>query len=105
MSSPDTTGPAAPARPTARVTALVWLNAISVTILVATELVGLSASLDWAVAGLFHLSDVIFYGLLAILLAASAAASWSLFRRALATERALLAPVPLPAGISPPDQA
>lgn len=76
---------------------LAWLNALGVTALVATELVMLSVSLDWALAGLFHLNGSAAYGLLAILFAATAFASWRLFRRALLTERQIIS-APAPAG-------
>ncbi|MDP2620741.1 MAG: hypothetical protein Q8P46_11305 [Hyphomicrobiales bacterium] len=70
---------------------IAWLNALGVTVLVATELVMLSISLDWAIAGLFHFQIGLTYGLIATSFAASAAASWYLFRRALQTERQAIA--------------
>lgn len=73
------------------ITLLVWLNALGVTVLVGTELVMLSLSLDWAVAGIFHLGRTLAYGLLAALIAASAWACWQLFRRAVVAERETIA--------------
>jgi len=73
---------------------IVWLNALGVTVLVATELVMLSVSLDWAIAGLFHFETVLTYGLVAVSFAASAVASWYLFRRALRTERQAVSETP-----------
>lgn len=69
--------------------ALVWLNAISVTVLVGGELFAVLASLDWAMAGIFHLAGGINTILLGILMAFCAAVSWVVFRRAMLVERQL----------------
>ena len=69
--------------------AIIWINAISVTILVGGELFALSAALDWALAGLLHLAGNINYVRIAALFAPSALATWAIFGRALAAEREL----------------
>jgi hypothetical protein len=69
--------------------ALVWINAISVTILIGGEMFAALASLDWALAGIFHLANSVNYVLLAGLMAICAATSWAVFRRAMIVERQL----------------
>lgn len=77
----------APLRQTAIV--LVWINAISLTMLVGGELFAVFASLDWALAGLFHLASSVNYVVLAALIALCAVTSWVVFRHSLIVERQL----------------
>lgn len=69
--------------------ALIWLNAVSLTILVGGEMFAVFASLDWALAGLFHLANSVNYVVLAALMALCAVTSWAVFRRAMTVERQL----------------
>ena len=81
---------AAPAAPLPRrVLFLIWLNAIGATSVLATELIAVSASLDWALSGLLGLSPAVTLVLAAVSFAICAAIIWLFARQALRVERAL----------------
>ena len=68
---------------------LVWINTIGATCVLATELLAVFASLDWALSGLFGLSPVVTLSLAAILLAMCGAIIWVFARQALRAEMEL----------------
>ncbi len=66
-----------------------WVGYASIfgaTTLVATELAIASIATSWAVAGLFHLGDVVMYALDVVFLGASVYVTWRFLQAAIATE-------------------
>ena len=68
---------------------VLWLNVIASTCLIATEVIAIFASFDWAISGLLGLSPSVTIGLGGLFFIVGVAIIWAFARQSLATERVL----------------